>query len=314
MSESALEITIPVIAGPTSTGKTATAVLVAEALNCEIISADSRQIYRGMEIGTGAPSVEELQRVPHHLISCIDPDERLSAGEFAVMAREAINKISERGKTPLVVGGSGLYIRALIDGLVMIPPADNDLREKITSRIDEHGMEVIIEELRKFDPEYAEKIGVNDRKRLIRALEVYELTGKSFTDWHREHEVKPWCKSVFFALNRPREELHRMIESRIIWMLENDWIDEIETLNAKYKGYNNLPPAVAEALGYRELIRFLKSEISFKEARELIIFATRQFAKRQITWFRGDDRYQWHEESGSEAVKRWAEGILKSMA
>jgi len=314
LNESDLEITIPVIAGPTATGKTATAVIVAEELNCEIISADSRQIYRGMEIGTGAPSAEELQTVTHHLLSCIDPDERVSAGEFAVMAREVINDIFDRGKTPLIVGGSGLYIRALIDGLAPIPPADNDLRKSIASRIDERGMEVIIEELRKSDPEYAEKIGVNNSRRLIRALEVYELTGRSFSDWHRDHQVKPWCQPVFFALNRPREELHEVIESRIDGMLDNGWLCEIETLKEHYHGFDNLPPAVTEALGYRELNRYLRNEISLEEARDLIIISTRQFAKRQITWFRGDERYQWLEESGSEAVDRWTEVVLKNMS
>ncbi|NQU06430.1 MAG: tRNA (adenosine(37)-N6)-dimethylallyltransferase MiaA [Calditrichaeota bacterium] len=309
MNESALEITIPVIAGPTATGKTATAVIVAKKLGCEIISADSRQIYRGMEIGTGAPSSEELQRVLHHLVSNIDPDVRLSAGEFARIARKAVLDINSRGKIPLVVGGSGLYIRALIDGLAPIPPADDDLRKSITSRIDERGMDVMIEDLRGIDPDYAEKIGINDRKRLIRALEVFELTGKSFTEWHRDHQVKPWCQPVFFALNRPREELHGMIERRIDGMLENGWLDEIETLKEHYCGFDNLPPAVTEALGYRELIRYLKDEISFEEARDLIIISTRQFAKRQITWFRADKRYQWLEESGDEAVEKWAESI-----
>ncbi|MCF7811059.1 tRNA (adenosine(37)-N6)-dimethylallyltransferase MiaA [bacterium] len=314
MSESASEITIPVIAGSTAIGKTATAILIAKRLNCEIISADSRQIYIGMEIGTGAPSVEELKQVPHHLISCVEPDARLSAGEFSVMAREAIYEIVSRGKLPLVVGGSGLYIRALIDGLAPIPPADSNLRKNIAARIDEYGMENAIEELRKFDPEYAEKVGINDRKRLIRALEVYELTGKRFTEWHKEHEVKPWCQPVFFALNRPRGELHSMIEHRINSMLENGWLDEIETLRTKYKGYDKLPPAVTESLGYKELIRYLRGETSFEEAHELIIIATRQFAKRQITWFRGDERYQWLEETGSEAVEKWAEDIINSVS
>jgi len=320
------EIVIPVIVGPTAVGKTVAAIEVAEEMNGEIISADSRQVYQGMEIGSGAPSAEECRRVTHHLTGCIDPEVRLSAGEFSRMAHSVTDEIIARGRIPVVVGGSGLYIRAMIDGLASIPVSDPGVRSDIEERIDKFGMERMIEELRRIDPEYAEKVGLHDRKRLIRALEVWETTGKSFSDWHKDQESNRWCKPLFFGLNRPRTELHELILARVSRMLDAGWIDEVQALVAKYSNPRDptsdngtsdkladLPPSITETLGYKDIIEYLRGAIDIDSVKERIIISTRQFAKRQITWFRADDRVKWRECSGSDAHIKWAEWILKEI-
>ncbi len=323
------EIVIPVIVGPTAVGKTAAAIEVAEEINGEIISADSRQVYRGMEIGSGAPSAEERRRITHHFVGCMEPEVRLSAGEFSRMARSVTNEIVARGRIPVVVGGSGLYIRAMIDGLASIPVSDPDIRCNIEERIDKSGMERMIEELREIDPEYAEKVGLHDRKRLIRALEVWETTGKCFSDWHRDQESSRWCKPLFFGLNRPRTELHELISMRVGKMLDAGWIDEVRALVDKHSSPVNrrgltadngtsdisvdLHPSITEALGYKDIMEYLRNSIDMDSVKERIIISTRQFAKRQITWFRADDRVKWRECSGSNAHIQWAEWILKEI-
>jgi len=304
---------IPIIIGTTAVGKTAVAVEAVEFFNAEIISADSRQIYAGMEIGSGAPSKEELTRVPHHLISIIAPDQRLSAGEFARMAHDAIRDVRERGKVPIVVGGSGLYIRALIDGLAPIPPVDLELRASISSEIDRCGMTEMIAELTKIDPEYANKVGINDRKRLIRAIEVWRMTGQSFTDWHRETDNKQRYKPYFYGLIRPRPELLEIIERRVRGMITVGWVQEILRLADDYDGLDNLPSVVSEGLGYRNIIAYIKGEIHFENMIEKIVISTRQFAKRQMTWFQSDERIVWREESGDEAVRRWVEWLKEEI-
>ena len=358
---------IPVIVGPTAVGKTTTAIEVAEEINGEIISADSRQVYQGMEIGSGAPSAEERHRITHHLVGCIDPEVRLSAGEFSRMARSVANEIVARGRIPIVVGGSGLYIRAMIDGLASIPVSDPVVRRDIEERIDEYGMERMIEELRRVDTEYAEKVGLHDRKRLIRALEVWETTGKSFSDWHRDQAGSRWCKPLFFGLNRPRSELHELISARVSGMLDAGWIDEVRALLDKHSSAvtakrlsplrltvdrrgvtsqtqerrlqsfvstqerrlqsfvstadnrtadisaRDLPPSMTETLGYKDVIEYLRDAIEIDSVKERIVISTRQFAKRQLTWFRADDRVKWRECSGSDAHIQWAEWILKEI-
>ncbi len=284
--------TVIVIVGPTAVGKTTAGISIAEALNGEVISADSRQIYRGMEIGTGAPSPEEMARVKHHLVSVIEPDQLLSAGQFAQMARVVINDMVERGKMPIIVGGSGLYIRALIDGLASIPLPDGELRQQVEREIDERGMEAMLSELQQIDPEYAAKITLSNRKRLTRALEVYRMTGKTFSSYHQPTE--PWCNPVIFGLSRPRAELIKIIEKRVRSMIASGWIEELQLLIDKYG--DDLPRSVTEALGYRDLLPFIQSEkVDIEATIERIVIATRQFAKRQMTWFRADKRIIWRE-------------------
>ncbi len=313
MTDPNMLIELPVIVGPTAVGKTEAAVLMAEAVGGEIVSADSRQIYKGMAIGTGAPSTEELSRVQHHLAGAIGPAVRLSAGEFARKANDAIIGVHNRGKMPIVVGGSGLYVRALVDGLAPIPPADPDLRREIEDQINDRGMEAMTAELAGVDPEYAAKVGPLDRKRLVRALEVWHLTGRSFSSWHDEGTNSHRYEPRFFGLTRPRPELNQLIDQRVRRMIASGWIDELQALIEHYGGIEQLPPTVTEALGYRELVAHLNGEIGLEGAIQRIVIATRRFAKRQMTWFRADPRIEWREESGPDAPQRWAEWIISEL-
>jgi tRNA dimethylallyltransferase len=289
-------------------GKTAVAVRVAEALGGEIVSADSRQVYRGMKVGSGAPTGDELARAKHHLVGEISPEARLSAGEYARLARERVNEIRARGKLPIVVGGSGLYVRALVDGLAPIPPHSPKLRQAIETDIEHQGMKVMIEKLAAVDPDYATKVGLRDRKRLVRALEVYRLTGRRFSDWH-SLKSDEWCQPMFFGLARPRWELKILIEKRVRAMMAAGWLEELKQLAQQFGGLSNLPPAVTEALGYRQLLNFVEGGTVWEETITRIIIATRQFAKRQMTWFRADARVVWREETGEGAMKRWGEWL-----
>ena len=304
---------LPIIVGPTAAGKTAVAVQVAEKLGGEIVSADSRQIYRGMAVGSGAPSAAELRRARHHLIGELGPQARLSAGEFARMARTRVEEIEARGRLPIVVGGSGLYVRALVDGLAPIPPHSPKLRHSLEAEIDRRGMAAMIAELAALDPAYAAKVGLRDRKRLIRALEVCRLTDKPFSAWHG-YGADDWRQPLFFGLQRPRAELKILIEIRVRSMLAAGWLEELKQLAGEYGGFNHLPPTVTEALGYRQLMEYAEGRANWAGVVEKIIIATRQFAKRQMTWFRADARVVWREESGAEAVGRWSEWMEREVS
>ncbi len=284
---------LPVILGPTAVGKTSLGIRLAENLNGEIVSADSRQVYIGMEIGNGAPTAVEMGNIPHHFISCIMPHQRLSSGKYASLARECIDEIYSRDKMPIVVGGSGLYIRALIEGLSPIPQPDLALRAQILAEVELRGMADMIKELKNVDPEYAESIELNNKKRLIRALEVYRQTGRTFSDWHSEEVSPPPFEPVLIGLNMPRNLLHDVIHRRVIGMIESGWRQEVEKLAEQYGGYERLPVTVMEGIGYREMTRLNNEEIELNTAVELIAIRTRQFAKRQMTWFGRDKRIHW---------------------
>lgn len=302
---------IPAVVGPTAVGKTAVAIRIAEQLNGEIVSADSRQVYKGMAIGAGAPSKAELNRIRHHLIAEIEPDVRISAGEFARMARGCVDSIIERGKLPVFVGGSGLYIRALVDGLSPLPSSDSNIRAEITSEIEQRGMYAMIEELVKVDPQYAGKVGIHDSKRLVRALEVWRLTGRSFSDWHSDGSSHGLRNVLFLGLTRPRRELWELIEKRVRMMVESGWIDEIKILTDRFGGYDRLPMTVTEGIGYSELIAYINGDYDLEACIEKIVISTRQFAKRQLTWFKADSRVMWCEQAGSQAVDYWVEWSIE---
>lgn len=296
---------LPVLLGTTAVGKTSLALRVADGLNAEIVSADSRQVYIGMEIGSAAPHPDEMRMIPHHLVSCVDPSRRLSAGEYARMAEAVITDVHRRGRLPLVVGGSGLYIRALVDGIAPIPAMDPSVRQAIQLEIDERGMEAMIAELAEVDPGYALKVGVRDRKRLVRALEVWRATGRTFSQWHRDQTGNKQYSPRFFGIYRPRPELNNLIRHRVMQMFEQGWTREVERLVDQFGGYDQLPPTVTEALGYSVIVSLLRGRIDFEKAVEDIVISTRQFAKRQMTWFRADKRIEWCEGSGENAVQMW---------
>ena len=277
--------------GPTAVGKTAVAIQLAQRLNAEIVSIDSRQIYRQMDIGTAKPTPEEQRAARHHLIDCVDISQPFSVADYQFLADAAIADIQDRGKRVLLVGGAGLYFRAIVDGLFEGPGADPALRERLEQEAAQHGVDVLHNRLRACDPESAERIHPNNVVRVIRALEVYELTGTPMSElqqqWHPEKQRYPF---IAFCLTMPRALLYQRIEQRVDVMLANGLIAEVESLLAA--GYARDTVAL-QSFGYRELIAYLDGECTYVEAISQLKQNTRRFAKRQLTWFRKDTRIEW---------------------
>ena len=277
--------------GPTAVGKTEIAIQLAQHLNAEIISVDSRQIYRQMDIGTAKPTLEEQQAARHHLIDCVDISQPFSVADYQRLADTAIADIQNRGKRVLLVGGAGLYFRAVVDGLFEGPGADPTLREQLEREVSQHGADVLHERLRSCDPESADRIHPNNIIRVIRAIEVYELTGIPMSElqqqWHPEKQRYP---IIAFCLTMPRPLLYHRIEQRVDIMLANGLIAEVESLLAA--GYTRDTVAL-QSFGYRELIAYLNGECTYIEAISQLKQNTRRFAKRQLTWFRKDTRLEW---------------------
>ena len=273
------------IVGPTAVGKTEIAIQLAERLNGEIVSADSRLFYRGMDIGTAKPSREEQARVPHHLIDIADPDEILSLAVFQQKAHDVIADIYTRKKLPLLVGGTGQYIRAVTEGWT--PPEvkpDNLLRDELIKQKDENGIYWLHEKLRSLDPLAAEKIDARNFRRTIRALEVIMKTGKKFSEQRGQSE-SPY-QLVTIGLTRPRTELYERVDKRIDMMFANGLLEEVKTLLEK--GYSPTLPTLS-AIGYRECVEVLEGKIKVEEAKQLIRRATRVFVRRQANWFKESD-------------------------
>ena len=277
--------------GPTAVGKTEIAIELAQHLNAEIVSVDSRQIYRQMDIGTAKPTPEEQQAAPHHLIDCVDISQPFSVADYQSLADTAIADIQNRGKQVLLVGGAGLYFRAVIDGLFEGPGADPAVRERFEQEAAQHGVDALHERLRACDPESADRIHPNNVVRVIRALEVYELTGVPMSEhqqqWHPEKQRYPF---IAFGLTMPRALLYHRIEQRVDVMLANGLIAEVESLLAT--GYARDTIAL-QSFGYKELITYLDGECTYTEAISQLKQDTRRFAKRQLTWFRKDTRIEW---------------------
>lgn len=277
--------------GPTAVGKTEIAIQLAQHLDAEIVSVDSRQIYQQMDIGTAKPTSEEQQAARHHLIDCVEITEPFSVADYQSLADAAITDIQNRGKQVLLVGGAGLYFRAIVDGLFEGPSADVSLRKRLEQEASQHGVDVLHDRLRVCDPLSADRIHPNNLVRVIRALEIYELTGKPMSEhqqqWHPENQRYPF---IAFGLTIPREMLYRRIEQRIDVMLANGLIAEVESLLAA--GYSRDTFAL-QSFGYKELITYLDGKCTYIEAIEQLKQNTRRFAKRQLTWFRKDTRIKW---------------------
>jgi tRNA dimethylallyltransferase len=278
------------IVGPTAVGKTELAIQLAQRLNGEIVSADSRLFYRGMDIGTAKPTREEQARVPHHLIDIADPDEILSLAVFQQRAREAIADIHTRKKIPFLVGGTGQYIRAVAEG--WNPPEvkpDERLRNELERMKEERGVYWLYEKLKGLDPAVAEKIDARNYRRTIRALEVILTTGRKFSA-QRVHSESPY-QLIMIGLTRPRPELYERVDERIEIMFANGFLEEVKRLLAK--GYPPSLPTMS-AIGYRECVRVIQGEISEEQAKAEIRRATRVFVRRQANWFKeSDPNIQW---------------------
>lgn len=279
-----------IIGGPTASGKTYLSYLLAKRLNSCIISADSRQVYKHLTIGTAKPPIEMLKEIKHYFVDELNPDESLNASDFEAGALSIIEKLFTEGKIPIVCGGSGLYIKALVDGITTSAQFDEDLRAELLQKRDELGNEYLFNELLKVDKEEAEKLGVNNWKRLLRALEVYKLSGKRISEHHEEYERNIDIEFYQYAIMREREELYNKINDRVDEMIENGLIEEVKkVLEMGYtKELNSL-----NTVGYKEIILFFEGSIPIEEAIRLIKRNTRRYAKKQMTWFRGDERVNW---------------------
>ncbi len=264
---------------------------LAAALPGEIVNADALQVYRGFDVGTAKPSLEERARVPHHLIDILEPHERWSAGEFARRAREAAAGIRERGSVPIVVGGSGLYLRALFEGISPIPPGDPEVRSELRKRVEEEGLPALAAELARVDPETAARLGAGDTQRVLRALEVARVSGRPLSSWIREQPFGTQrVDAVRVGLTLPRTVLYDRIAGRVARMVERGWVEEVARLLAR--GLDPGLPAF-QAIGYRQLVRHLEGEWSLEQAIGETVKATRRFAKRQETWFRREPDVTW---------------------
>lgn len=282
-----------VITGPTASGKTALGVALARRLGGEVVSADSMQIYRGMDIGTAKPTPEEMQGVPHHMIDIADPAENYSVSRYAKEASACVDDILARGKLPIVVGGTGLYIDSLIAGRTFADgTADTALRQELSERYDEIGGEGLLGELRKVDPERAAKLHPADKKRIVRAMEVYILTGRTITQHDAEtRAVPPRYDAAKIALDfAARQDLYDRIDRRVDIMVQQGLFDEVRALLAA-----GVPAdcTAMQAIGYKELVRALDAGGDLAPAVEEIKRRSRQYAKRQLTWFRRKEDTEW---------------------
>ncbi len=281
-----------VIVGPTAVGKSEVAVDLVGRLRAEIISCDSRQIYREIDIGTAKPSPEVRSKAPHHLIDIAAPDEVFSAAEFKRRAETIIERIQEKNKLPLLVGGSGLYIRAVVDGIFAGPGRDQDLRARLREKEGREGRGSLYQELRRIDPVAASHLHSHDERRVIRALEVYYLSGRPISSHQRETLYFPLPQTVMVGLRMERKALYQLINRRVDAMMEEGLLGEVEGLLEK--GYDEDLPSM-EGLGYRQIIGYLKGKYSREEAVQLMKRDTRRFAKHQLSWFNKDSRIIWLE-------------------
>jgi len=293
------------IVGATATGKSALAMALAERLSGEIVNADALQVYRGFDVGTAKPSPADRERVPHHLIDILDPHETYSAGEFARRAREAIAEIQGRGGLPIVVGGSGLYQRALFAGISPIPPGDLQVRRELRVRLESEGLGPLREELARLDPQTAARLSPGDTQRVLRALEVALVSGRPLSSWIAEQPFgTQGIAAIRVGLTLPRTILYDQIAGRVARMIESGWREEVAGLLRR--GLSADLPAF-QAIGYRQLVRHLEGDGSLAQAVAEIVKETRRFAKRQETWFRKEPDVTWFP---AQELERRISGVL----
>ena len=274
--------------GPTASGKSDLAMKLTSHLPVELISVDSALVYRDMNIGTAKPDAEILRQYPHHLVDIRNPDEVYSAADFRSEVLTLMSAISERGNIPLLVGGTMLYFKVLIEGIASMPAADSAIREKIVREAETGGWQKVHQRLAEVDPESAARIHPNDPQRLQRALEIWELTGESMTQLHKKQQdlvSLPFSVCQLAIIPSDRADLHRIIAARFEQMIKDGFIEEVEHLREKYDLNAELPSI--KSVGYRQVWQYLEGEVDRKAMQERAIIATRQLAKRQFTWLRG---------------------------
>lgn len=280
------------IAGPTASGKTALAATLAKELNGEVVSCDSMQVYRRMDIGTAKPSLEEMQGIPHHMIDVAEPWEDFSVSRYCEMAAPIVDDIISRGKTAVIAGGTGLYMDALIRGNAFAPFPATGVRERLEAQADAEGMEAMLSRLRAVDPDAARRLHLSDRKRILRALEVYLETGETITEHNRKTQaVPPRYSPLWLGLDFARRgELYRRIDLRVSLMLQQGLVEEIRGLLA-----DGIPEKATamQAIGYKEFVDALDGRCTIEEAADQVRQSSRRYAKRQLTWFRRNKAIHW---------------------
>ena len=301
--------TVIVICGPTASGKTALSIELAKQLKGEIVSCDSMQIYKDMDIGTAKPTIEEMQGIKHYLIDYISPDIRYSVADYKKDAKQAIKDIIDKGKVPIVVGGTGLYIDSLIYEIeYQNIEFDEKYREFLEKRVKKEGLQVLYEEAKKIDKIAIKKISPNDQKRILRILEIYNATGKNKTEQEIESRKKELEYDYHvYALNWDRELLYERINKRVDIMIEQGLIEEVKMI---YEKYNKFPTAM-QGLGYKEIVEYIEGKTTKEEAIEKIKMETRRYAKRQITWFKKNKQTIWLD--GQEKIQNNIKIILEGL-
>lgn len=277
---------VVVICGPTASGKTKLGIDIANVINGEIISCDSMQIYKKMDIGTAKPTKEEQSQAVHHLIDFVEPNERYSVADFKIDAEKKIKDIIKRGKTPILVGGTGLYINSLIYN---INYKEDVFDEEYRKKLDNIELEIIYKKALEIDPESMKKISANDRKRISRVLEIYHATGKTKTEIEKESRKEVMYDYKIFVLNMDREKLYERINKRVDLMIEAGLIEEVKSIINEYKDF----PTAMQGLGYKEVVQYLNGDFSKEEMIEKIKQESRHYAKRQLTWFRSYKNAKW---------------------
>lgn len=285
------KIPLLVIVGPTASGKTALSIELAKKFNGEIISADSMQIYKGMDIATAKPTAEEMQGIVHHLISYIEPDASFSVADYVKAAKSIISDVHSRGKLPILVGGTGLYINSLVDNITFDnTSSDEKIRQRLRDEANQYGNSYLLEKLEKVDPESAKPLHENNQTRIIRALEYYELTGEKLSVQNiRSREQESPYKPCFIGLDyKDREMLYNRINKRVDIMIDNGLVEEVRNV------FNDKKLATAcQAIGYKELLPYFKDEATLSECVDFLKQSSRRYAKRQLTWFRRNKRINW---------------------
>jgi len=292
---------IVILTGPTAAGKSQISLAIAQELNLDIINADSMQVYRYLDIGTAKPSKDEQKIVKHHLIDIVNPDEQYNAGRYKEDADKIILELHKEKKLPLIVGGTGLYIKALIFGLFSSPPKDFKISNELKSKEKALGIGVLYSELKRIDPTAASRIKPKDRQRILRALEVFYITGKPISFFQNQHGFRQArYRYLYLCLRREREELNERIEKRINKMIENGFEEEVR--NLLKRGYSEDLNSLC-SLGYKEMIGYIKGKYKLSEAVNLIKQNTKRYAKRQFTWFNTQPNVTWIDLEGDDIEK-----------
>jgi len=297
------------IVGPTGVGKTAVSLVLAKRLKTEIVSCDSMQVYQEINIASNKPSTKILKEIPHHLINAVSITKEFDVVSFRKKAVEALNKIHKKNKIPIIVGGSGLYMQILLDGIFKGPKKNERLRQELESEARQKGNQVIYQRLQEFDPRAAAKIHLHDRKRIIRALEVFLTARKPISELQKNRRGL-WGKFdiKIFALNRDRQELYKSIDKRVEWMFQDGLVGEIQGLLPK-----KWSRTAEGLLGIKEVRGYLKGEYDLEKAKYLLKLNTRHYAKRQLTWFRKDKRIQWMTIDKENSVTKVVSNIIEEI-